>query len=527
MTVRKAGEPLAEEPTTLNRIKEELSLNEKRLLLALKDEKSLKPEKAMRKGGFASELEIMNAASWLRNKDLLLIQEDSFHRISLGRKTYATQGLPERKVLDFLSRNDGVASLAELEEKGGISKQEAGISIGWLSRKRWAKIKKQDGETFLLITETGKRSVKEKGEDEKIIDILSRKVMDAADIPKDVLKALKGRKDVITEKEEVTRRLELTDLGREVAFSGLEMKREVSSLTPEMLRSGKWKDVQFRKYDVNSFAPTPSPGRVHPVTNIIERIRRIFLDMGFSEITGNYAELELWNMDALFIPQDHPARDEQDTFYIETVGDIDPMELCKRDDIDPYSLFARVHEDGGETGSKGWEYNWSKEKADKAILRTHTTVNTIRECYNDPDPPRKIFSIEKVFRNESIDSTHLPEFHQIEGIIIEEGGSMDMLIGFLKEFYGKMGFPDIRVRPGYFPYTEPSLEVDVFYNGKWMELGGAGIFRPEVTEPAGIDVPVLAWGLGLERLAMLVLQRKDIRDLYISDVDWLRSVPHV
>ena len=518
---------MVDEEVDLSRIKDELSLNEKRLLLALKDERSLKPEKALRKGGFGKEVEVMNAASWLRTKNLLEIREESFHKIAIGRKTYATQGLPERKVLEFIAKNDGIASLTELEEKGKLTKQEVGISIGWLNRKRWAKIKKEDGEMYVIISETGKRSVGKKGEDEQIIDILSRKEMDASDISKEVLKALKGRKDVISEREEITRRLELTDLGRRIANSGLELKREVSQLTPDMLRSGKWKDVEFRRYDVNTFAPTPSGGRVHPVTNIIERIRRIFLDMGFSEITGNYAELELWNMDALFIPQDHPAREEHDTFYVETVGEMDPLELVNDKGMDPYGIFSKVHENGGETGSSGWGYRWSKDKANKTILRTHTTVNTIRHCFNDPKPPIKVFSIEKVFRNESIDSTHLPEFHQIEGIIVEEGASMNMLVGLLKEFYRKMGFTDIRVRPGYFPYTEPSLEVDVFYNNKWMELGGAGIFRPEVTEPAGIKEPVLAWGLGLERLAMLVLQRKDIRDLYISDVEWLRSVPHV
>ncbi|OYT44115.1 phenylalanine--tRNA ligase subunit alpha [Thermoplasmatales archaeon ex4484_6] len=511
----------------IDRIREELSLNEKRLLLALRDERSLRPDKAVRKGGFSKEVEVMNAASWLRSKGLVKISEEFLRRISLGRRTYAVSGLPERRVLEYLAKHDGAASLEELEEKGKFSRQEIGIAIGWLNRKRWARVRKEGGQTFLVMTETGKKMSGKKGEDEKIIDILSRKEMDAGDIPADVLKDLKGRKDVITEREEVLRRLELTDLGRKVAESGLELKREVTNLTSEMMRSGKWKDVEFRRYDVNTFATTPDSGRVHPLTHIIERIRRIFLDMGFSEITGNYAELELWNMDALFIPQDHPAREEQDTFYIRTVSPLDPLGLVEDKDMDPYELFASVHENGGETGSTGWGYRWSKEKADRAILRTHTTVNTIRYCFNNPKPPIKVFSIEKVFRNESIDSTHLPEFHQIEGILVEEGASMDMLVGLLREFYARMGFEDIRVRPGYFPYTEPSLEVDVHFNGKWMELGGAGIFRPEVTQPAGIDDPVLAWGLGLERLAMMVLGRKDIRDLYISDMDWLRSAPFV
>lgn len=512
---------------TLLRIKDELSHNEKRLVLTLEGERSLKPEKAMRKGGFSSEVEVMNAASWLRTKGLVVFEEQIFQKVTLGRKTYAAQGLPERKVLEYLSKNDGVASLTELEEKGGVTKSEAGIAIGWLNRKKWAKIKKEGGETYLVISELGKKSVGKKGDDEKTIDLLARKEMDVKDIPKDVYKALKGRKDVITEREETVRRISLTDEGAWIAKSGVVLKREVSQLTPEMLKTGKWKDVEFRRYDVETFASTATGGRTHPLTQIIEKIRRIFLDMGFTEITGNYAELELWNMDALFIPQDHPAREEHDTFYLETVGDLDPMEFNEKKDIDPYQVFGKIHESGGDTGSKGWEYKWSKKKANKPILRTHTTVNTIRYLFDHPEPPIRVFSIEKVFRNEAIDSTHLPEFQQIEGILVEDGASMDMLIGILKTFYRKMGFEEIRVRPGYFPYTEPSLEVDVYFNDQWMELGGAGIFRPEVTLPSGVKQPVLAWGLGLERLAMLVLERKDIRDLYISDVEWLRNVPQI
>jgi phenylalanyl-tRNA synthetase alpha chain len=161
------------------------------------------------------------------------------------------------------------------------------------------------------------------------------------------------------------------------------------------------------------------------------------------------------------------------------------------------------------------------------LLRTHTTVDTVNYLKKHPDPPRRVFSVDRVFRNEAVDATHLPEFHQVEGIVMEEGANLRMLIGTLKAIYAKMGFKDLRVRPAYFPYTEPSLEIEVWYNDKWMELGGAGIFRPEVTVPLGVKHPVLAWGLGLERLAMMTLGLKDIRDLYISDVEWLRNAPLV
>jgi phenylalanyl-tRNA synthetase alpha chain len=183
------------------------------------------------------------------------------------------------------------------------------------------------------------------------------------------------------------------------------------------------------------------------------------------------------------------------------------------------------HEHGGNTGSTGWGGTWSRDKAELALLRTHSTVSSIRYIAEHPDAPQKAFSISRIFRNESIDATHLPEFTQIEGLVIDENADFDMLISMIKEFYSRMGFDQIRIRPAYFPYTEPSLELEVFFNGKWMELGGAGIFRPEVVEPFGVKCPVLAWGFGFERLAMLKWNIKDIRELYISDLDTLKKNP--
>ena len=241
--------------------------------------------------------------------------------------------------------------------------------------------------------------------------------------------------------------------------------------------------------------------------------------MGFQEIAGDFVESSFWNMDVLFIPQDHPAREMQDTFYCKQPGSIE----IKDEDI--IEKIAEVHKNGGSTGSDGWRYDFSKEEGKRALLRTHTTVNTIRYLYEHPTPPAKIFSIGQVFRKENIDATHLPVFYQIEGIVHDEHATFRQLIGILFEFYKRMGFEKIRFRPAYFPYTEPSMEIEVYWNGKWMELGGSGIFRPEVTEPGGIKAPVLAWGLGLERLAMLKFGLQDIRKLYQSDFDWLRNTP--
>jgi len=328
---------------------------------------------------------------------------------------------------------------------------------------------------------------------------------------------LLSRKNVVREKDIISSTVNLTNDGKKMLERGFELIDEISQVTSSIIKNGEWKNKGIRPYDIHAFAPALYGGKPHPLVDLISRIRKIFLEMGFQEIEGDFVESCFWNMDVLFIPQDHPAREMQDTLYCKTPSKITVKEKKLVDEI------AKVHENGGSTSSSGWGYKFSKSEGERALLRTHTTVNTIRYLYNNPEPPSKVFSIGRVFRKESIDATHLPEFYQIEGIVHEEDTNFRQLIGVLKEFYKRMGFEKIRFRPGYFPYTEPSMEVEVFWNGEWMELGGSGIFRPEVTEPVGIKNPVLAWGLGLERLAMLKFDVTDIRSLYISDLEWLRK----
>jgi len=239
------------------------------------------------------------------------------------------------------------------------------------------------------------------------------------------------------------------------------------------------------------------------------------LSMGFTEIEGDFVQSPFWSFDALFQPQDHPARDMLDTFFV----DADPLPLP---DEALVNRVADMHETGGGI-SRGWRYAWDREEARRAILRPHTTAVTIRYLAEHPEPAKKAFIVGRNFRRDAITWKSLPEFHQVEGVVMEEGANLGMLIGVIKEFYRQMGAEDVRVRPGYFPYTEPSLEPEIMFNGKWMEMGGAGIFRPEVTKPLGIEHPVLAWGLGLERLVMAVESITDIRQLYLSDLEWLRS----
>ncbi|MCU0850046.1 MAG: phenylalanine--tRNA ligase subunit alpha [Candidatus Thermoplasmatota archaeon] len=495
----------------------ELSLSEKKVLLALKTLQGKgSPADIFRTGQFTQEVEIANASSWLQSKKLVLVENHMRTVYSLGKegKRFVEKGLPERRALQMLSQRNGILSLKELS--GFLDGDEIPVAIGWLKTNGWATIKKEQ-ETIIEITEKGKTALSEVTAEETLLQQLHEHP--EQEIEKNTIKPLASRKNVIKEKDLITSVIILTDDGKKILEKGFEIQEEITQVTSAIIKNNEWMQKAIRPYDIHAFAPAVYGGKAHPLVHLISEIRQIFVEMGFQEIQGDYVESCFWNMDVLFIPQDHPAREMQDTFYCKVPKSV-PIQ-----DQQLVQEVALVHENGGTTGSTGWGSTFSKTEGERALLRTHTTVNTIRYLYHHPQPPCKVFSLERVFRNEDIDTTHLPEFYQIEGIIYEEKANFKQLIGILKEFYRRMGFEKIRFRPGYFPYTEPSMEVEVFWNGKWMELGGSGIFRPEVTEPVGVKNPVLAWGLGLERLAMLRYGLTDIRSLYISDLDWLRKTP--
>jgi phenylalanyl-tRNA synthetase alpha chain len=292
-------------------------------------------------------------------------------------------------------------------------------------------------------------------------------------------------------------------------------------ITHEDLVSGEALRKKYRPYDVNLAADLAYPAKIHPLRKIIEQTRRAFLEMGFAEVVSPMVESAFWNFDALFQPQDHPARDMQDTFYM-----LHPAEapLPAASVVEPVK---QTHENGWETGSEGWGYTWSPERSKQVVLRTHTTAATIRALAANPNPPGKFFCVGWTYRNETISFKHLPVFHQVDGIIIDEEANLASLMGTLQEFYSKMGFGRVKFKPAFYPYTEPSVDVVVYMEarGKWLEMGGAGIFRPEVTLPLGCKYPVLAWGLGIERLAMLRFGLSDIRELYRPSLDALEGVP--
>ena len=482
----------------------ELTNPERRMLRAMqsRDEKWTLDE-VLKACDWEDQAIAVAAGHGLSNHGYVKISESSEKSVILGSEgeKAATDGLLEARIWEFIQSRSNT-TMKDLS--ANFERHEAGPGVGLLKR-------------LGVSLEGGSFAYDDPVE---ITKAISKRTdfINSPSIESPLLEHFKGRKNLIEVVEMVTRTWKITSDGKSIASSELEEVVKIAEITPELLQSEDWKNAEFRPYDVSLQAAVPRSGRSHPMQALIERIRSIFLEMGFSEIVDNYVQTAGWNMDALFIPQDHPAREMQDTFYLDNPKEIKLDSKLLKD-------WKAIHEDGGNTESTGWGGTFDPEISQKGLLRTHTTVNTIQYLADNPKESCRVFAIDRVFRKESIDKTHLPEFHQIEGIIMEPGANLGMLVTTLKTFYQKMGYPEVRVRPAYFPYTEPSLEVEVKWRGKWLELGGAGIFRPEVTEPLGIKDPVCAWGMGLERLAMLVLGLDDIRQLYISDLEWLRNQP--
>jgi phenylalanyl-tRNA synthetase alpha chain len=497
----------------------ELRENEQKTLLTLEKLRGTAPVEQLVKVSGLAHAAVMRAALSLTTKKLVRTHERKQTAIALTKEGsyHAKKGLPERRLINSLIKLGGEASVDDVAEDAGLEKKFLTIALGWLSRKGWATIKKKE-----RVLKSLKAPLT--GNDEKLLSLLAeKKTLILEDLSQELQKAvtlLKKRRLVKVSKKTL-RELELTDAGWDLAKKGIEIVEEVSQLTPELIRTGRWRKAKLRRFDVTAPGPIIHPGKIHPAQQIIQRVREIFLEMGFTEIRGSIVETAFWNFDALFQPQDHPAREMMDTFYLAQ------PRRGKLPEKDVVNAVAKTHEDGWTTGSRGWEYTWSPDEAKRLIMRTHTTAVTIRYLAEHKEPPVKVFSVDRVYRNEKVDYKHLAEFHQIEGIVMDKKVTLRDLMGTLKEFYLKLGLKKVQFWPSYFPYTEPSMQSTVYVPElkTWVELCGMGIFRPEVLAPLGIKYPVLAWGGGLERLIILKLGVEDIRLLYKNDLGWIRRTP--
>ena len=493
-----------------------LGNKERRMLRAMLTDPSRKwaLEDLLAETGWTDQVHEAGAGKALHEGGLVDVEESRSRLVYLGPEgnKASAEGLLESRLWKWISEQDGSERSMKSLLAAGFDRSEAGPGVGLL---KGLGISIEAGSFVVEDDEVVTQAIDQRS---SFIQSLAGEARESSSVDDALVEHFASRGGLIEFEDTVSRTWSLTKEGASIDDSELDHVEMIGELTTEILQAEAWKGAEFKPFDVNTPTPAPIGGRTHPMQALITRIRSVFLEMGFSEIEGDYVQSAGWNMDALYIPQSHPARTMQDTFYLSQ-----PEFIEVEDEY--LDLWAKVHEHGHDTGSRGWGGAFDKEEAQRALLRTHTTVNTVRHIAENPHVPSRVFGVGRVFRQETIDRTHMPEFHQIEGIIHEPEASLPMLLSTLKTFYAKMGYPEVRVRPAYFPYTEPSAEVEILWRGEWMELGGSGIFRPEVTEPLGTEWPVCAWGMGLERLAMLILDLDDIRQLYQPDLERLRSMP--
>ncbi|MGQ9469720.1 MAG: phenylalanine--tRNA ligase subunit alpha [Nitrososphaerales archaeon] len=459
------------------------------------------------------------AVEWLRSKGMIKVEEKVHYKIEVLEegKRAIEKGLPERRLIEILKKLSGEAKLDELSKAFNSTPQEFSAALGHARSKGWISTSSIKDQVIVRLLEFDRSSL-----EESLLKEISEKELffeELSEEKKKIVSILMKRPNYIMKKPFKIINISLTELGRKTAETIKEVK-EIDYLTPDLIMSGKWREYRLRPLDVEAIAPTVYPGKKHPVQRFIDEVREAFVSLGFEEILGPIIQPAFWNFDALFVPQDHPAREMQDTFYLSKIKE---PRIASSDLIEKVS---RVHTDGWDTGSRGWGYNWILDEAKRLVLRTHTTTVTVKYLADHKVSEAKVFSVDKVFRNEKLDPKHLAELHQIEGIVVGKKVTIRDLMGVLSEFYKILGLKKVKFWPTYFPYTEPSLQSIVYVEGfGWMELCGMGIFRPEVTLPLGIKNPVLAWGGGLERIIMARLRIDDIRELYENKLGWLRKVP--
>ncbi|MHA1960458.1 MAG: phenylalanine--tRNA ligase subunit alpha [Candidatus Thorarchaeota archaeon] len=443
----------------------------------------------------------------------LEMHETETYSLSDEGKEYAASGLPEFQLFEAVVILGGSAELDSAIDSAKLSPRAKGIAVSWAKKKGLLGISKVDGKTILESRTSAPTSV--------LHELLVRLSKGEHHVPRELEAAL----DEGLERKHVTTKVIRKTLAGLEEGKSAEARQLVSStsegildLTPEMLVGGTWKDRKFRPYNVSSTPAAANYGKKHPYAEFNDWLREIMVGLGFTEWFGPYVETEFWAHDTLFVPQDHVAREVQDQFRVgspSSHGDIT--------DEGYYKEVKAAHEDGGKTGSKGWQWPFSREVATRLCLRPHTTPVSMRYLWEHRESPQKMFTIDRNFRSESLSATHGQEFDQCEGIIMDEGLTLRDLMGYLTSICNAVGIEKLKFKPGQFPFTEPSVETFGKHEKLgWIELGGSGLFRPEVTYPLGIKDTVLAWGLGSGRLAMASMGIEDIRDLFSRDLGWLR-----
>ncbi len=484
------------------------------------------PQLAEATGLESSQLSM--AIEWLVAKQLLVtVSETVTPLVSLTPvgKTYAEQGSPLERILSAVREASSTGkrlTIADLQAREGLDPSEVSRAVGRL-KKEGALLVIQGG----CLESTGRPSPSAEAM-RSLLRELYEMTRPLDSFPEDHRPLIReyavkrgSSREPFRVEEHVTRSYALSPAG-EAAVTSLADQgygEEVAQLSPDLLKDGTWRTKRFRKYTISLRPPRIAIGRKHPYREFLDAVKFKLVGMGFQEMRGSLVETEFWNMDALFMPQFHPARDIHDVYFVK-----DPTHASSI--AEPFlSRVAQTHERGGPTGSTGWGYRFDVERAKRLVLRSQGTAVSARTLAATPSVPGKYFSIARCFRYDQVDATHATDFFQIEGIVLGEDINFRTLLGLLNLFAREVAqAKEVKFMPAYFPFTEPSVELHVRHPRLgWMELGGAGLFRPEVTLPLGVAVPVIAWGLGLDRMAMVALGIHDIRELFTDNLELIRS----
>lgn len=467
------------------------------------------------------------AFSWLGGKELVEeVRRDAntfFEITDLGR-LYASEKTPDERILSLL-RDKGPHNLPEIAAALGLDNKDVGSAFGILSKEGAVKMDENKKAAFVEMPKDKRHAITV-----ALINLASKTPSGSIDqktlTPDEIavmgtLAKKRGSADSpfrIVDRETVI--YTLTALALEVK-GGLDAAGitgdEIGSITPSLIKSGEWKTGSFRGYNIDIPPARIIPGRTNPYVSFLESVKDKLGSLGFEEFDGPLVETEFWNSDALFMPQFHAARDIHDVYYVKEPTKAKSIE-------EPFlSNVAATHETGGNTGSRGWNYSFDREFTKRLILRSQGTVLSAHQLAK-AKIPGKYFGIARCFRYDKVDATHLSDFYQTEGIVLGDEVNLKTLLGFLEMFAVEIaGATDVKYVPGYFPFTEPSIEVHIKHPVLgWFELGGSGIFRPEVTKAMGIDVPVLAWGIGIDRMALMALGLNDLRELFSNDIEGVR-----
>ena len=496
----------------IKKIIESLSPNEKKILPYLEENIS---EIAKKTG--LKKVSVLRALEYLQNKKIVELSsyKKKIVEIGINGALYKKRGLPERRLLNILGEKR-ILTFQDAQNLSKLNNEEFKASIGALKKKALIELRNNK-----IVLNAKKEEIAKKSLEEIFLDSLPLEYDSLTPEQSFALKSLQSRKDIVYVLDKKIINIKITPFGKKLMDSKIKQEDLIEKITPEILKKEKlWKGKKFRRYDIVSPVPKINGGKRHFVNQASDYARRIWTDMGFKEMTGNIIISSFWNFDALFTAQDHPVREMQDTFFINKKVTLPEKKIVES--------VKKAHEKG-IGGSKGWEYKWNEEETKRLVLRTHTTSISSQTLYklNKKNLPVKYFALGKCFRNETIDWSHGFEFNQSEGIVVDKKANFRHLLGYLKQFFKKMGFEKVRMRPAYFPYTEPSVEIDVFHPEKkvWLEIGGAGIFRPEVVIPLlGENIPVLAWGPGFDRILMDYYKIKDLRELYKNNIEQLRKI---